>query len=173
MTYHNLTATIERLTGHNLTEPETFKILNAIEDDEIEMERIRKEQRDQQNQNKLNHILNTVALFHDIEPDMLKVKRRNRVIVEPRQLCFALIMFGLKMSCERVGEQMGQFDHVTVLYGIGKVSERYQAYKHYRSHVDEIIAILFSSDEIQQHIKARIIDPHLDRKHSYAKLETA
>jgi hypothetical protein len=112
----------------------------------------------------ISDIVNAVALFHDIEPHLMTVKRRKREIVEPRQLIFALLMFGLRIPCEKVGELMGKFHHCTVLYGIGQVSSRYQTYTHYRIAVNQLIESLFPDPITQKRIIDRIIDPHLDRK---------
>jgi chromosomal replication initiation ATPase DnaA len=104
--------------------------------------------------------------------EMLDKSRRSE-IVNARQIASTLIKFGLRMSLKDVGENMGGFDHSTILHSINEVSNSYSVYPMYKQSVDKMIDHLFTSDEIRQYIKDRIIDPHLDRKNSYAKFEPA
>ena len=118
-----------------------------------------------------NEVAGHVAACCGVQPELIFTKTRKREIAEARQLLSTLLKFGLKLSAAQVGIMVGNFDHATVLHGINQVSIRYQVYPKYRDSVDNMIEHLFNAD--QEHIKARIIDPHLDRKHTYAKLEVA
>jgi len=118
----------------------------------------------------IDAIVSAVCNSYHVDSALIRIKTRRREIVDPRQLCFALIMFSLKMPCDQVGSEMGGFDHATVLHGIQKVSDRFNTYPYYRQQVTFLIKSLFELPDKQQHIIDRIIDPHKDRKESMAKI---
>ena len=120
-----------------------------------------------------DQIVKHVSYSCNVDPDIVLTRTRKEEIAEARQLIHVLFKFGLNLSLSKAGYYGGRFDHATVMNSINRVSDRYNSYPMYRDSVNQMISHLFQSEEIQQHIKARIIDPHLDRKHSYAKLETA
>jgi len=117
----------------------------------------------------IDTVINTVCNAYQIDPALIQIKTRRQEIVEPRQLIFALVMFGLRISCIKTGRQIGKLDHATVLHGIRMVSERFTTYKDYRVTVDYIIRSLWSDPDQQQYITDRIIDPHKDRRNVLSK----
>lgn len=145
---------IEKLIGRILT----------WEDEPVELkELINYEQPD------IDTIIKTVCNHFQIDPALILFKTRRREISETRQLVFALVRFGLRLSSIKTGTDLGMFDHANVLHGIKKVSDRYQCYKDYRHTVDGLIRSLWSDPDQQQYITDRIIDPHKDRIESQAK----
>ena len=96
--------------------------------------------------------------------DAVLQKSRKREFVDARQMMAAVLKFGLRMSQANVGDLLGGLDHATIKYSIDQVAARYNTYHSYREMMDQAIEHLFESVEVQQYIKARIIDPSLDRK---------
>jgi len=120
-----------------------------------------------------DQIIQHVSYSCKVDPDVVLTRTRKEEIAEARQLIHVLFKFGLNLSLSKAGYYGGRFDHATVMNSINRVSDRYKSYPMYRESVNQMIANLFQSEENQNQIKARIIDPHLDRKHTYAKLELA
>ena len=103
--------------------------------------------------------------------DAVLQKSRKREFVDARQMMAAVLKFGLRMSQENVGELLGGLDHATIKYSINQVSNNYNTYKDYREMMNQAIEHLFESVEIQQYIKARIVDPSIDRKQAMFRFE--
>lgn len=68
------------------------------------------------NQDVLDIITNEVSSFYGIDRKILFMKKRNREIVTPRQMCHTLAYALTKNSLSFIGTQMGSVDHATVLH---------------------------------------------------------
>ena len=130
------------------------------------LERIEQEQKSAT----VNEIIEYICDANGLTPSEIRSNTRQRRIVEPRQLLATLLKLGLLISYNEVGAIIGNFDHATVLHAIKQVSNRYSMYPIYRELVDNDIENLFPSEQVQNYIKARISNPHLDRNNSAAKL---
>ena len=69
-------------------------------------------------------IQKTVATFFNIKISDLKVKRKNKGYVLPRQIAIYLCRKFTNSSLIEIGEKFGGKDHSTVLYSIKKVEEK-------------------------------------------------
>lgn len=67
-------------------------------------------------------IINTVCNFYKISKNDLLGKKKNKELVEPRQICTYLITELLDIPLVSVGQAMGGKDHTTVIYTRDKIA---------------------------------------------------
>lgn len=68
-------------------------------------------------------IINTVCNFYKVAKNDLLGRKRNKELVEPRQICTYLIAELLSIPLVSVGQAMGGKDHTTVIYTRDKVAD--------------------------------------------------
>ena len=68
-------------------------------------------------------IINTVCNFYKIAKSDLLGKKKNKELVEPRQICTYLITELLSIPLVSVGQAMGGKDHTTVIYTRDKIAD--------------------------------------------------
>ena len=68
-------------------------------------------------------IINTVCSFYKIAKSDLLGKKKNKELVEPRQICTYLITELMNIPLVSVGQAMGGKDHTTVIYTRDKIAE--------------------------------------------------
>lgn len=68
-------------------------------------------------------VINTVCNFYKVSKADLLGKKKNKELVEPRQICTYLIAELLDMPLVSVGQAMGGRDHTTVIYTRNKIEE--------------------------------------------------
>ena len=69
------------------------------------------------------NIINIVCNFYDISKNDLLGKKRNKELVEPRQICMYLMTELLSIPLMTIGQAMGGRDHTTVIHARDKVAE--------------------------------------------------
>lgn len=69
-------------------------------------------------------IINCVCNFYSVSKSDVLGKRKNREIVEPRQICIYLIYNMMSLPLMTIGQIMGNRDHATVIYARDKISEQ-------------------------------------------------
>lgn len=69
-----------------------------------------------------NVIINTVCNYYKISKQDLLGKKKNKELVEPRQICTYLITELLDMPLVSVGQVMGGKDHTTIIYTRDKIA---------------------------------------------------
>ena len=83
-------------------------------------------------------IINTVCDFFKVTKDELIGKKRNKEIVEPRQLCVYLIDEMLNIPLQAVGDLLGGRDHTTIMHARDKISGQVKVNPHIRTLVNDI-----------------------------------
>ena len=68
-------------------------------------------------------IINAVCNFYKISKSDLIGKKKNKELVEPRQICTYLITELMNIPLVSVGQAMGGRDHTTVIYARDKIAE--------------------------------------------------
>lgn len=71
-----------------------------------------------------NKIITTVCDFFKVTKDDLLGKKKNKEIVEPRQICIYLITEFLTLPLVKIGEVFGGRDHTTILHARNKIEEQ-------------------------------------------------
>ena len=83
-------------------------------------------------------IMNTVCDFFKVSRDDLIGKKKNKEIVEPRQLCVYLIDDMLSIPLKAIGELFGGRDHTTIMHARDKISKQVKINPHIRTLVNDI-----------------------------------
>ncbi|MBQ7407913.1 MAG: chromosomal replication initiator protein DnaA [Clostridia bacterium] len=69
------------------------------------------------------NIINTVCSFYNISKNDLLGKKKNKELVEPRQICIFLITELMSIPLVTIGQAMGGRDHTTVIHARDKIAE--------------------------------------------------
>ena len=69
-------------------------------------------------------IINCVCNFYKISKSDMLGKKKNKEIVEPRQICFYLITEMMSLPLETIGQKVGGRNHPTVIYSRDKIADQ-------------------------------------------------
>ena len=69
------------------------------------------------------NVINIVCNFYNVTKNDLLGKKRNKEVVEPRQICMYLMTELLSIPLMTIGQAMGGRDHTTVIHARDKVAE--------------------------------------------------
>lgn len=83
-------------------------------------------------------IIRAVADFFRLAPEDLLGPRRDRPIVQPRQIAYYLCRELTDLSTNRIGDEFGGRDHATIINGIGKIRAAVKTDPAIRGYVDDI-----------------------------------
>lgn len=72
-------------------------------------------------------IIRTVCSYYKISVSDLTGKKRNKELVEPRQVCMYLISELMNIPLVSIGQALGGRDYTTVIYGRNKIAELVKA----------------------------------------------
>lgn len=71
-------------------------------------------------------ITDCVCRYFNVSKDELVGKKKNKEIVEPRQICIYLITDMLALPLATIGAMFGGRDHTTIMHARDKVAEKLQ-----------------------------------------------
>ncbi len=83
-------------------------------------------------------IMNTVCDFFKVTKEDLIGKKKNKEIVEPRQMCIYLINDMLNIPLTAIGEIFGGRDHTTIMHARDKISNQIKVNPHVKTLVNDI-----------------------------------
>ncbi len=83
-------------------------------------------------------IVNTVCDFFKVTKEELIGKKKNKEIVEPRQLCIYLINEMLNIPLTAIGAIFGGRDHTTIMHARDKIGNQVKVNPHVRTLVNDI-----------------------------------
>ena len=83
-------------------------------------------------------IIKTVCDFFKVSKEELIGKRKNKEIVEPRQLCIYLINEMLNIPLTAIGDIFGGRDHTTIMHARDKINAQVKVNPHIRTLVNDI-----------------------------------
>ncbi len=83
-------------------------------------------------------VINTVCDFFKISKDDLLGNKRNKEIVEPRQVCAYLIYDMLDIPLKAIGEIMGGRDRTTIMHARDKITKQIKINPHTKTLVSDI-----------------------------------
>jgi len=73
--------------------------------------------------NKCELIILTVCIWFGITEEELLRKKRDREIVEPRQICMFLLYKYSGLPLKKIAKRMGGYDHTTVIHSYQKIRD--------------------------------------------------
>ncbi|MBQ9795991.1 MAG: chromosomal replication initiator protein DnaA [Clostridia bacterium] len=83
-------------------------------------------------------IINTVCDFFKVTREELVGKKKNKEIVEPRQMCVYLINDMLNIPLTAIGALLGGRDHTTIMYARDKIEGQIKNNAHIRTLVNDL-----------------------------------
>jgi len=83
-------------------------------------------------------IINTVCDFFKVSREDLVGKKKNKEIVEPRQMCVYLINEMLNIPLTAIGALFGGRDHTTIMHARDKIGNQVKINPHVRTLVNDI-----------------------------------
>lgn len=83
-------------------------------------------------------IINTVCNFFKVTKEDLVGKKKNKEIVEPRQMCIYLINDMLNIPLTAIGALFGGRDHTTIMHARDKIGNQVKINPHVRTLVNDI-----------------------------------
>src|SRR5262245_46698841 len=86
----------------------------------------------------LDRITQLVSSHYTVKVSDLRSKKRTKSVSLPRQVVMYLARELTHLSLEEIGDHFGGRDHTTVLYAIGKVTERVAAEEGFRLQVERL-----------------------------------
>jgi chromosomal replication initiator protein len=93
----------------------------------------------------VKEVLNMVSNYYRVTLDSLLSTSRSRTIAFPRQMAMYLARTETNSSYPQIGEQLGNRDHTTILYGFEKIADLMETDPNIRRDVLEIKAALYDS----------------------------
>ena len=83
-------------------------------------------------------VITTVCNFFKITKEEITGKKKNKEIVEPRQLCIYLIYDMLHLPLDAIGKLFGGRDHTTISHARDKITDQLKTNPHTRTLVNDI-----------------------------------
>lgn len=83
-------------------------------------------------------IINTICDFFKVTREELVGKKKNKEIVEPRQMCVYLINDMLNIPLTAIGALLGGRDHTTIMYARDKIEGQIKTNAHIRTLVNDL-----------------------------------
>ena len=68
-------------------------------------------------------IIETVCNFYNVRKEDVLGRKKNKELVEPRQICIYLINDLMSLPLVTIGQAMGGRDHTTVIHARNKITE--------------------------------------------------
>ncbi len=85
-----------------------------------------------------NKIINTICEFFKVTKEDLISSKRNKEIVEPRQMCIYLINDMLNVPLTAIGTMFGGRDHTTIMHARDKISNQIKTNPHVKMLVNDL-----------------------------------
>lgn len=87
-------------------------------------------------------VIRTVAMFYNLDEEIIYEKTRRKEVVKPRQLIMYLLREDLHVSYPTIGAKLGGRDHTTVIHSCEKVKNDLKMSSELCSEVDQIRLLL-------------------------------
>jgi chromosomal replication initiator protein len=91
-------------------------------------------------------ILESVAQYYGVDPEVLRGSQRSREIVVPRQVAMYIMREETESSLSEIGQELGGRDHTTVMHGCSKIEHDIDANSQLRQEVLTIRQLLYSEN---------------------------
>ena len=92
----------------------------------------------------VDKIIDTVCKYYNVKRSDLVGKKKNKEIVDPRQVCMYVATELLDVPLMTIGEIMGGRDHTTVMHARDKIADNIRKNKALKTEIDDLITMLKS-----------------------------
>jgi chromosomal replication initiator protein len=89
-------------------------------------------------------IVQAVSDYYSVGLDLLKGQKRDRAIVTPRQIAMFLMRAETDVSLLRIGQELGNRDHSTVLHACDKIERESQENDELRRELAAVRELIYS-----------------------------
>ena len=93
----------------------------------------------------VDKIIDVVCKYYNIKNSDLISKKKNKEIVDPRQICMYVITELLDVPLMTIGDRLGGRDHTTVIHARDKISSNIKTNKALKTDINDLIAMIKSS----------------------------
>lgn len=97
----------------------------------------------------IDKIMETVCKYYNVKRADLIGKKKNKEIVDPRQICIYLITELLDIPLMTIGNAFGGRDHTTVIHARDKISQNIKTDRSLKTNIDDLIAMIKSDNNWQ------------------------
>jgi ATPase involved in DNA replication initiation len=101
----------------------TALIGRSVDDPYVLSEALKDFRDDKREMITIDRIVDSVCTYYNIDKVALTGKKKNKEIVEPRQICIYLITEMLSLPLVSIGQYFGGRDHTTIMHARDKVAE--------------------------------------------------
>ncbi len=113
----------------------------------LEAEEALKDIANTQNQNlTVEKIMDTVCKYYNVKKADLVGKKKNKEIVDPRQICIYLITELMDVPLMTIGNAFGGRDHTTIMHARDKISQNIKTDRSLKTNIEDIIAMIKSDN---------------------------
>lgn len=92
----------------------------------------------------VDKIIDVVCKYYHVDKVDLISKKKNKEIVDPRQICMYVITELLDVPLMTIGDTLGGRDHTTVIHARDKISSNIKTNKSLKTDIDDLIAMIKS-----------------------------
>jgi len=94
----------------------------------------------------VDKIMDTVCNYYNVKKVDLVGKKKNKEIVDPRQICIYLITELLDVPLMTIGNAFGGRDHTTIMHARDKITQNIKTDKALKTNIEDIIAMIKSDN---------------------------
>lgn len=94
----------------------------------------------------VDKIMETVCKYFNVKKVDLIGKKKNKEIVDPRQICIYLITELMDVPLMTIGNAFGGRDHTTIMHARDKISQNIKTDRSLKTNIDDIIAMIKSDN---------------------------
>jgi len=94
----------------------------------------------------IDKIMNIVCSYYNIKKIDLIGKKKNKEVVDPRQICMYLVTELMDVPLIAIGNAFGGRDHTTIMHARDKISKKIKTDKSLKTNIDDIIAMIKARD---------------------------
>lgn len=94
----------------------------------------------------IDKVISIICAYYNVKKSDLIGKKRNKEIVDPRQICVYIITELLDVPLDSIGKALGGRDHTTIMHARDKVATNIKSNKGLKTTVTDIIAMIKNDD---------------------------
>ena len=94
----------------------------------------------------IDKIIEIICGYYNVKKSDLIGKKRNKEIVDPRQICVYIITELLDVPLDSIGKALGGRDHTTIMHARDKVANNIKTNKGLKTTVSDLIAMIKKDD---------------------------
>ncbi|MBR4003312.1 MAG: chromosomal replication initiator protein DnaA [Clostridia bacterium] len=94
----------------------------------------------------VDKIMDTVCKYYNVKKSDLIGKKKNKEIVDPRQICIYLITELLDIPLMTIGAAFGGRDHTTIMHARDKIAQNIKTNRSLKTNIDDLIVMIKSDN---------------------------